>query len=78
MRSARFIFTVICEPRILPLRTGLRYHAVTCLHAQTCRQDKLANGSAESTQEGIEGLGVAHVSCGVQLKARSDATVRNC
>lgn len=57
MRSTRFIFTVICEPRILPLGTGLRYHTVTCLHAQTCRQDKLANRSAESTQEGVEGLG---------------------
>jgi hypothetical protein len=60
MRSTRpLFFTLIRKARILPLGARLRSRtgtAVTSLHAQTCRKDKLTNSGTEATEEGIEGL----------------------
>lgn len=57
MRSTRPLFTLICKPRILSLRARLRSHTtVTRLHAQTSRQNKLANGGSEAAEERVEGL----------------------
>jgi hypothetical protein len=61
MRSTRpLLLTLICKPRILPLRARLGPEStptITSLHTQTSRQDELANSSTETTKEGVEGLG---------------------